>query len=364
MKNHHFLIICVLQLTLLSLVITGCKKYTGKASATGNVYDMTIVMDKTPLSIGSQVRILQAIGDTLDNTRDLVHYTMSNYMPCLPQAEPYFKLTEVTHDNFTNVLRPCRNVLIVEIDRGYHQVMGEGKNNVYSKPQAVYTVKAPSEEAFVNYWLEHGEEIRDWFIRQEMARQVDIYRQSTQSKAVGAVKKRLGADIIIPDDYILIRDTSYIIDGKMTDIIWCANTKGDKRRDIVIYATPVTDRNSFNVSYMVNRRNLVMCDLATTSDEDSYMSTETRYVLPEGRFIPGLHLPEKTFYGYELRGLWRMEGGIAMGGPFVSHTRVDKVNKKLITVEAYIYASGRQKRIAYRQAESILYSLRLSEELQ
>ena len=53
-----------------------------------------------------------------------------------------------------------------------------------------------------------------------------------------------------------------------------------------------------------------------------------------------------------------MEGAV-MGGPFVSHVRVDEQNQRVIVSEAYVYSPGRKKRDIMRRMEAALYTLRL-----
>ena len=59
---------------------------------------------------------------------------------------------------------------------------------------------------------------------------------------------------------------------------------------------------------------------------------------------------------WEVRGLWRVQGDF-MGGPFVSHVRVDEVNRRIVASEAFVYAPGRLKRNLVRQLEASLYTL-------
>ena len=64
----------------------------------------------------------------------------------------------------------------------------------------------------------------------------------------------------------------------------------------------------------------------------------------------------------EIRGLWKIINGEAMGGPYVSHTRLDQVNGRVVTAEVFLYAAGQKKRTALRQAEAILYTLSLPQD--
>ena len=68
-------------------------------------------------------------------------------------------------------------------------------------------------------------------------------------------------------------------------------------------------------------------------------------------------------YALEARGLWYMENDM-MGGPFVSHARVDRPNGRVVVVEAFVYAPKDKKRDMMRQLEAALYTLNLPQEQQ
>ena len=53
-----------------------------------------------------------------------------------------------------------------------------------------------------------------------------------------------------------------------------------------------------------------------------------------------------------------------MGGPFVSHARVDRPNGRVIVAEAFVYAPKDKKRDMMRQLEAALYTLKLPQEQQ
>ncbi len=66
-------------------------------------------------------------------------------------------------------------------------------------------------------------------------------------------------------------------------------------------------------------------------------------------------------YTLEARGLWRMKNDF-MGGPFVSHTRLDKANNRIITAEVFVYSPDKMKRNLIRMMEASLYTLKLPNE--
>ena len=51
--------------------------------------------------------------------------------------------------------------------------------------------------------------------------------------------------------------------------------------------------------------------------------------------------------------------GDFMGGPYVSHVRLDKANQRIIVSEIFIYSPDKMKRNLVRQMEASLYTLKL-----
>ena len=88
--------------------------------------------------------------------------------------------------------------------------------------------------------------------------------------------------------------------------------------------------------------------------EGMYMATDSNYVEVKDIVVKGE-------YAFEARGLWYMKGDM-MGGPFVSHARVDRPNGRVVVVEAFVYAPEKQKRDLIRQMEASLYTLNLPQE--
>jgi len=51
-----------------------------------------------------------------------------------------------------------------------------------------------------------------------------------------------------------------------------------------------------------------------------------------------------------------------MGGPFVSHSRLDEKNNRVIVVEGFVYAPDKMKRTMLRRLEAALYTLEIAKE--
>lgn len=327
-------------LMLAACLLLGCKNTgTVRPSATGTIYELLVVMPKAPYS--------SAIVDSLGAD-----------MPCLPQKEAYFDVTTVTPQLFDNILKPSRNILYVDINpERYTTNKIVYMSNVYSQPQAYCRLQLRSEDEVAEFWEENASAIRSWFVRQELMRQAKFNKGFCNFRGREVVQKELGVDIVVPNDYELILDTA----AADLHFIWFCNNKGSMRRDLVVYSYPYTDAKTFSTRYLIDKRNEVMRQFVAGSLDGSYMGTEEgqKDLVPQ---MQGISVQDNQ-YAAELRGLWKMLNGAAMGGPFVSHTRLDEMSQRIVTAEVFIYAAGQKKRNALRQAEAILYSMRMPEEI-
>ena len=336
-------------ISLLALVMMGCGKSTDRllTSATGSIYECIVV---SPSSVS------KALCDT-----------MRADMYGLPQMEATFTTSHVPVNQFDDLFKASRNILLIDInDHKYTQVKTTKSRDVWSKPQAMIRIQAPSEEDLLVYWQTNGGRIREWFVQEELARQIRFYRANT-NKDARAILNKQGYDILIPEDYMLIMDTTLkvndnMVNGKMVNVLWCCNNKGPMRKDVVVYSYPYTAQEQFSNDSIVAMRNAVMGRLVTAQVEGSYMGTEYKHFPPVTRSVAALRDTVGGFYAMETRGLWKIMNGEAMGGPFVSLTRLDQVNGRVVTAEAFLYAAGQKKRNAMRQMEAILYTLKMPNE--
>ena len=323
-------------MALCAAAIWGCTD-SGKTlpSATGSIYEMLVVCDRQ-----------QWDGETGADIKSV----MSADMPCLPQMESYFTLSQCTPAQFDNFLKPTRNILIIDINaERYTTCKAYYLKNHWSKPQAVCRIQSPSWEVFSEYFKQNGEQVRAWFVREEITRQGRFYQGYETTDTRRAVEKQFGCDIRIPEDYLLVREKQ--------NLVWCVNDGGSLRRDLIIWSYPYNSKEQLSLDSLLAKRNEVLGANISGSLEGTYMGTEYKHFPP---ILTEINIRDN--WCAEVRGLWKMQGGEAMGGPFVQHTRIDEINHKIITAEVLIFAPGQKKRNPLRQAEAILYTLQLPQE--
>ena len=330
---------CIL-FSLIALALIGCGKGNDRllTSATGSIYECLVVSDAS--------------------LKAPVCETMGADMYGLPQMEAYFTTTHVTPAQFDDLFKGTRNILLVDVNPNKYTIVKAIKaRDVWSKPQAMVRIQAPDEETFRKYWSENGNNIREWFVQEELARQIRFYRASTNKDARTKLQKQ-GYDLLIPEDFMLIMDTCL----NDVQVLWCCNNKGPMRKDVLVYNYPYTAQEQFGSESIIAMRNEVLGQLVSAQVPGSHMGTEYKHFPPLTRQVPALRDTVGGFYAMETRGLWKILDGEAMGGPFVSLTRLDQVNGRVVTAEAFIYAPGQKKRNAMRQTEAILYTLRMPNE--
>jgi len=325
-------------LLLCCLTFAACKNNNKRilTSATGTIYELLIVADNQYWN-----------GTTGDSLREVFEEPMVG----LPQVEPYFNISQAPTSAFDNMLMPSRNILIIDVNsEKYTQTKIGYSTDLWSHPQAVVKVSCPDKETLADCISKYGRRIRKYFVDQELSRQGVFYETYCNHEASREIMKKFGVDILIPNDMVKIQDD--------TDFYWVCDARGQARKDIVIYSYPYTDPNTFTLDYLIHKRDSVLGKYVTDS-QNGHMITERNHIPP----VLDEFTVNKGGYCAEVRGLWKMKDGLAMGGPFVSHSRVDEINHRVITVECFVYAAGMKKRNTLRQMEAVLYTMKLQQEI-
>lgn len=299
--------------------------------ATGFAYEVVVVMDTTQWK---------------GPAGQAVKSELASPIPGLPQAEPSLKITYVKPQDFNGLLRYVRNILIVTIDPAASTKVSLGyENDRWAHGQVVASLRSPDEESIVKYIGFDEHVLVNFFVQHEMDRAVEQLRESYSSVVMEYLRDSMDLMLNAPETFSYFKDT--------TDFFWSSNNANTGRMDLVVYTFPYTDENTFTRDYLVAKRDSVMKANLPGAFPGSYMRTETKYFEPE--YTP-ITLNGK--YCGVMRGLWRMEGDM-MGGPFVSHTRLDEKNNRVVVAEGFVYAPETEKRNFIRRIEAALYTLRL-----
>ncbi|MDO9153846.1 MAG: DUF4837 family protein [Paludibacter sp.] len=318
------------------VLLTSCT-FSGSTlpSVSGTKYEILVVMDDANWKAPSG-RALAAL--------------LRQDMTGLPQPEPVMDVSQCSRTEFTDVLKPARNLLITEISDKYTVPKIIYTQDKFAHPQTVVRITAPNDSVFEATIKTFGDRILDYFLRSERDRQLKYNKEYINDKAKAQVEKMFGVSIDIPLGITRIT--------KRPDFFWITNGQPNVRQDIVIYSYPYTDKKTFTKEFLLAKRDSVMKANIPGELKGSYMGTENEYDKPVFKEIW-----VNNGYCAEVRGLWKMMNGASMGGPFYSHTRLDEINQRVITIEGFVFAPGTKKRNHIRQLEAAIYSAKLPQEI-
>ena len=319
------------SMMLLVICMGACEGGPVVSKATGSPGDLIVVMDKSAWEGPAGIAI-----------KDL----LSSDVPGLTQPEPVMDISYTEPQNFDRMLQIVRNIMIVEINPSMYTKAGMNySQDRWAKGQIILKLQAPDAASLELYITNNAKSILDFFVKSELYRTIETLDKTYSSYTYKKVKEIFDVELKAPESMKFYKDT--------TNFFWASNNAAEGRRDMIIYSFPYTDNNTFTPEYLIAKRDSVLKANIPGSFENSYMTTETRF--GGVSFTP---ITVKGKYCAEIRGLWKMVGDM-MGGPFVSHARLDEANQRVIVVEGFVYAPEKDKRNIIRQVEASLYTLKL-----
>jgi hypothetical protein len=264
----------------------------------------------------------------------------------LPQSEPLYRIANITISNLSDMFKKHRNILIVEYNKKLKEPVVEMRSNLWAQPQRVFKITAPDADSWVTAFDEQKVSFLSLFNQSERERLINIYRPTADYKVIEEVEKTFGFKLLIPEGFYVAKNEG--------NFMWIRKELIDYGQGLILYTRPYRDTVDLNNSRLIYVRDSLLFHHIPGPVEGSFMSTEKEYVLPQSKAISGFN----TSYTVETRGLWNVVGDF-MAGPFLAYTVVDETLGRLITVEGYVYAPGKDKRDFLRQLEAILYTFEL-----
>lgn len=297
----------------------------------------------TPVFSGRPYEVLVVADDKCWNSPDsALFHVLDTDVPGLPQPERSFRISRVRPEYFDRSTRLFRNIIIADIQDIYTQTKFKYTRDAYSSPQMIMTIQSPNQEEFAEYVSKNGQVIIDFFTRAEMNREVKLLEKKHNDVLSAKVQSFFDCDIWMP-----VELASYKVGQQF---LWASSNLNDL--NFVIYTYPYTSKGTFTKAYFIEKRDSVMKANIPGVKEGMYMVTA------DSIFVEARNIAVQGDYAYEVRGLWEMEND-AMGGPFVSHVRVDRTNGRIVVVEGFVYNPGKLKRDQIRKLNAALYTLKL-----
>lgn len=335
---RRFFFVATMMLSLCA-VFTSCgedsHKATGKHKRSGNLL--------TPVSSGNPYEVMVVADDSVWTgwAGKAVQQILDKHLIGLPQDEEQFHKSHITSKHYDQITNLFRNIIIIKVGKEYTQAKMKVEKDVHSTPQAIITLQGPNQFEISTYVTEHTKDIETIFSSEEINREANDLQYEHNIKFAKAVKEMFDCEFYIPVD---------IKSMKMGDnFIWASDDGLSSIQNICIYSLPYVSEKMFTKKPYIALRDTIMKKNIPGGHPGMWMQTNKDFVWTKNISVNGK-------YAMEARGLWEMRND-AMGGPFVSHSRIDKKNGRVIVVEGFVYAPDKMKRTMIRRLEAALYTL-------
>jgi len=299
----------------------------------------------TPTSSGNPYEVMVVADDSVWNgyVGSSIQRILDAHLVGLPQDEEMFHRSHITHAHYDKITNLFRNIILINIAKEHTVPKIRVERDVHSCPQLIVKITGPNQREVSMCITEHTKAIQQLISTEEINRQANDLVDSHNIKFNEKCKEMFGCELYIPTDVKKMKVGE--------NFIWASNDAVTGIQNVVIYSLPyVSEKMFLKRPYMALRDTIMKANLPGEK-KGMYMETNRDFVWTK-------NIRVKNDFAMEARGLWQMHND-AMGGPFVSHSRIDTVNNKVIVVEGFVYAPEKMKRTMLRRLEAALYTLKL-----
>ncbi|MBL85433.1 MAG: DUF4837 domain-containing protein [Winogradskyella sp.] len=260
----------------------------------------------------------------------------------LPVDEPMFKLRQIPPQVFDGFA--TRSRIILKIEKANLTPTTKIANNAFAKPQTVAVVGGKTNEEIISQLQENKAKIIDAFNKEEVKEKQR--RIKLDLLDVSAIQKKMGFSVNIPSAYRIAKAED--------DFFWIRkNLSNSKTIELMFYEVPletITEGDSTVVDIIKMRDHITKTKIP--GEDGIYMAVEDAYAPAMFETI----IDNKP--AYEVRGIWEMKG-FTMAGPFITYAIEDKVNKRFLIADGYVYAPSLRKAEYVFELESMIKSIKI-----
>ena len=280
--------------------------------------------------------------------QDSINGIVKAQVPGLMQVEELFRVTRILSHDYEATHTTFHTKLFVKVDKDLDKPMMGTRRNEYAKPQLELVVAAPTLDELREYLTLNSERIKEILVEAQIEKRVEQLRKKYSKKVDDDRKEVLGMSVRAPENMKATK--------KGERFLWGGTNLLEKDMNLVVYTYDWHGEELVYTGSYVEIRDSVMKHNIPGSSEGQWMQT----VRERENNHPLVECAEREINGrkvMEARGLWEMRNG-ALGGPFVSISRVDTAAGRVIVGEGFVYSPSTDKRDLVRQMEAVLRTLR------
>ena len=292
----------------------------------------------------------------------------SEYVPGLPQDEPYFKLRNINPLKMNNILKTGKSMIFVSTmdnqgaqsramqnyftSSSLEKILQDTalyrlpQKNQFARGQEILHLFGQTEEQLIHHLKRDKSLLRSYFSTIENDRIGKALFKVREKQIEKTLRETHGFDIQVPYGYDLAKN--------QRDFIWIRLLDPEFEKDIFVHYRPYNSKDPFE-DVLAFREEITSSYMRDIQKPEIFMTLQNE----------NMNIKEVNFkgkYAKEVRGLWKLSD-ISSGGPFVSYVFVDESQKRLYYLEGYVYAPSKDKREFMQEIEVILNSFRSGEEL-
>ena len=278
--------------------------------------------------------------------QDTINSIVEAQVPGLARAEKMFRVTRIFSRDYSSTHNTFHTKLYVKIDKNLDKPMIGVLHNEYAKPQIELMVTAPTVDELRTHLSCNGERIKEILADAQVEMRVKLLMKKYSKKVNDDLHDVLGMSVRAPEHMKATK--------KSENFLWGGTNLLEKDLNLVVYTYDWHGEDLSDKDLYVQKRDSVMKKNIPGGREDQWLQT----VVENGQ--PIVSCKVRCMGGrqvLETRGLWEMRNG-ALGGPFVSLSRVDTMSRKVVVGEGFVYSPSTDKRDLVRQMEAVLRTLR------
>jgi hypothetical protein len=327
----------MMWMLLVALMFAACsgerEKKKVQVSSKGLPSELLLVVDK-------------AVWDS--DLQDSINSIVKAQVPGLMQVEELFRVTRIFSRDYEATHTTFHTQLFVKVDKTLDKPLMGTRRNEYAKPQVELVVAAPSIDVLRDYLMLNSDRIKEILLEAQIEKRVELLRKKYSKKVDDDLKEVLGMTVRAPENMKATK--------KGERFLWGGTNLLEKDLNLVVYTYDWHGEDLNDVDLYVEKRDSVMKHNIPGSSEGQWMRT----VRERENKRPLVECRERKIDGrevLEVRGLWEMRNG-ALGGPFVSMSRVDTASRRVVVGEGFVYSPSTDKRDLVRQMEAVLRTLK------
>jgi len=288
-----------------------------------------------------EVLVVSPVDIQRTSLRDSLEAILHEEFPYIPQSEPRFTTIYVTEKVFTNVLKPFRNILMIHFHADSVRPSMYLEKDRWANGQRILSFYGVDQKSLAEYIGCNKGLLVSLLEGFECSRMQAANRGLCDHLITDSIHSLFGIDLVVPQGYQIRRAAD--------NFRWYSIETPDISQGILLYKYKLIGNSPWIADSMLAHRNAVTREYVPGPTKETYMKVST--IIP-----PSISLTKKGEDTVCLvRGFWEIEGH-AMGGAYISYSRLTTHLDSVIVTDGYIYAPRFKKRDYVRALDALLQS--------